>query len=205
MFPPPANHFLNLLGKSIMIRKARKEDSFVVAELMLLAMSEIIYSFLGSEDPQQALEFIHKLVREPGNQYSLENTWVTDVNRQVIGSITVYDGAKLEQLRQPVLSLLTQQYGRNISPENETQAGEMYIDTIAVNREHQGKGVGTVLLKYAIDHFVREQRKTLGLLVDLENQKARNLYLQLGFEKVGQMLLMNHPYEHLQLRTESLF
>src|SRR5690606_37279585 len=89
-----------------MIRKARQNESPQIAQLMLLAMEEIIYAFLGNQNPEEALEFMHLLVRQEGNQYSFENTWIAEEDNQVVGSITVYDGAKLQQLRQPVLSLL---------------------------------------------------------------------------------------------------
>src|SRR5690554_8239842 len=97
----------------MMIRKATKSDSLPVAELMLLAMSDIVYAFLGTHDPHQALEFMHVLVQQEGNQYSFENTWVAEENRQIIGSITVYDGSELERLRIPVLHLLADGYGRS--------------------------------------------------------------------------------------------
>lgn len=166
---------------------------------MLLAMRDIVYAFLDSPDPQQALEFMHLLVQQEDNQYSFEHTWIAEEKNQVIGSITVYDGAKLQQLRQPVLSLLSTVYGRNISPENETEPGEFYIDTIAVHPDHQGKRLGTKLLEFVIDYFVFQERKDLGLLVDINNSKAANLYCRLGFKKMGRKQLMGHPYEHLQL------
>lgn len=183
----------------MMIRKATKSDSLPVAELMLLAMSDIVYAFLGTHDPHQALEFMHVLVQQEGNQYSFENTWVAEENRQIIGSITVYDGSELERLRIPVLHLLADGYGRVVFPENETEGGEMYIDTIAVHPEHQGKGLGTNLLNFVIDRIVYQEGTALGLLVDIDNTKAKNLYLQMGFEPIGEKKLMGHPYEHLQI------
>lgn len=183
-----------------MIRKARRNESHQIAQLMLLAMEEIVHAFLGTHNPEEALEFMHLLVRQEGNQYSFENTWIAEEDKQVAGSISVYDGAKLQQLRQPVLSLLVEKYQRKVSPENETEPGEFYIDTIAVHPDHRGKGLGTMLLRFVIDHFVYQKGKTLGLLVDIQNPKAKNLYLQLGFEKVGEKQLMGRPYEHLQIK-----
>jgi ribosomal protein S18 acetylase RimI-like enzyme len=183
-----------------MIRKARQDESRQIARLMLLAMEEIAYAFLGNRNPDDALEFMHLLVQQEGNQYSFENTWVAEEDKQVVASVTVYDGAKLQQLRQPVVSLLAEKYKRVVSPENETEPGEFYIDTIAVHPQHQRKGLGTMLLKFVIDHFVYQEGKTLGLLVDIENPKAKSLYNQFGFEKVGEKQLMGHPYEHLQIK-----
>jgi ribosomal protein S18 acetylase RimI-like enzyme len=146
---------------------------------------------------------MHLLVRQEGNQYSFENTWIAEEDNQVVGSITVYDGAKLQQLRQPVLSLLVEKYQRVVSPEKETEPGEFYIDTIAVHPNHQGKGLGTQLLNFAISQIVHQDGNVLGLLVDVNNSKAKNLYLRLGFQPVGTKQLMGHPYEHLQMRRRA--
>lgn len=184
-----------------MIRKAKIEDSLPIAQLMLMAMEDIVYAFIGSNDPQQALDFMHQLVQESDNQYSFENTWVVEEKSQIIGSITVYHGAHLERLRQPVLSLLAKRYHRIVNPENETGSGEIYIDTIAVHPDHRGKGWGRGLLNYIIDLMVYQNGETVGLLVDPLNKRAKDLYLRLGFEKSGQRKLMGHTYEHLQLKA----
>jgi ribosomal protein S18 acetylase RimI-like enzyme len=186
-----------------MIRKARKGESLQIAQLMLLAMEDIVYAFLGNHSPNDALEFMDLLVRQEGNQYSFENTWVAEENKQLVGSITVYEGAKLQQLRQPVVSLLAEKYKREVAPEDETEPGEFYIDTIAVHRNHQGKGLGTQLLKFVISQIVHQDGNVLALLVDVNNSKAKNLYLQLGFQPVGKKQLMGHPYEHLQVRRRA--
>lgn len=183
-----------------MIRKARRDESLQIAQLMLLAMEDIVYAFLGNRNSDDALEFMHLLVQQEENQYSFENTWIAEEDKQVAGSITVYDGAKLQQLRQPVFSLLAEKYQREVSPENETEPGEFYIDTIAVHPKYQRKGLGTMLLKFVIGQFVYQEGKKLGLLVDTRNTKAKNLYRQLGFVRVGEKQLMGQPYEHLQIK-----
>ena len=186
------------------IRKAKKEDSAKVAELILPAMREIIYSFIGSEDIKEAYGFIFSLVQHEKNQYSYTNTWVLEEDGQIIASLTGYEGSKLNQLRQPVLDLLKQQYNRILLPEKETGEGEFYIDTLSVDIAHQGKGLGTKLLNHLIKEFVQKEGKTLGLLVDIKNGRAKKLYTGLGFKVVGQKPLLGHWHEHLQLTKEEL-
>lgn len=185
-----------------MIRKATPQDSLPVARLMLLAMGDIVHSFLGSDDPDQALNFVEQLAGQTDNQYSFENTWIKVEGETVIGSLTAYEGSDLQRLRIPVLSLLLDKYGREISPEEETQTGEVYIDTIAVHSEYQGRGIGTELLGFVIEELVTQSGKTLGLLVDVCNAQAKNLYIKKGFRKVGEKTLMNQAFEYFQLKRE---
>ncbi|HLT07592.1 MAG TPA: GNAT family N-acetyltransferase [Cyclobacteriaceae bacterium] len=184
---------------SYLIRKARQSDSEPIAGLMLMAMEEIVYAFLNRRDHQKALLFMRRLVEQEGNQYSYQHTWVAEEEGQVVGSITCYKGSELHALREPVLELLATGYGRVVHPEDETEAGEYYVDTIAVHPSHRGKGLGTGLLRFVINRIVKQAGQTVGLLVDVDNPKAKNLYLQLGFVKVGDRQLMQHPYEHLQI------
>ena len=80
-------------------------------------------------------------------------------------------------------------FNRDFSPEDETQAGEFYIDCVGVNTVWQGKGVGSKLFDFLIDEYVHKRKKTLGLLVDNNNPKAKKLYLKLGFEITGEKIL----------------
>src|SRR5690606_34922964 len=113
-------------------------------------------------------------------------------------------GSKLDQLRQPVLDLIKQRYNRILLPEKETGKGEFYIDTLSVDTAHQGKGLGTKLLHYLINEMVQKEGKTIGLLVDLKNPRAKKLYTKTGFKVVGQKALLGHQHEHLQLSKEDL-
>jgi len=94
-------------------------------------------------------------------------------------------------------------FNRSFNPEEETQAGEYYIDCVAVNPTRQGSGVGSKILQFLINEYVYERNEKLGLLVDKENPDARKLYLKLGFEMVGEKTLAGKKMEHLQLSRNS--
>lgn len=87
---------------------------------------------------------------------------------------------QLEALRKPIFDYIKEKYNRVLPLENETQEGEIYIDTIAVLPEAQGKGIGKKLLQYAIETFVEQQGETLGLLVDKENPSAKKTIPEYG-------------------------
>ena len=182
----------------IVIRKATPNDSEAIAGYLLLAMEDIVYKFLGTNDYNQALKFIRYFVSNENNQYSYQNCWVTEEAGIIIAAVNLYNGARLRELREPVIQYVRKHFNKDFNPEDETQPGEYYIDTLGVDPAMQGKGVGSHLLKFLIDEYVLRQKCALGLLVDEENPVAKKLYLKLGFKVVGRKFLAGKPMEHLQ-------
>jgi ribosomal protein S18 acetylase RimI-like enzyme len=181
----------------MIIRQANPEDAKAIAFHLLLAMEDFVYKFIGENSYNKANELLIKLAGKKNNQYSYENCWVVETDDGVYAVALVYDGAKLLELRALVASEIESMFGSYSCPEDETQAGEYYIDCVAVNPTQQGKGIGTKLFKFLIKHYVEYERKTLGLLVDKDNPDAKKLYLKLGFEVVGEKTLTGKPMEHL--------
>lgn len=180
------------------IRQATQEDSKQIAEIMILAIDEIIYSFIGEEDLEKSISFLEQLIKQKNNQYSYTNTIVVEIDNKIVGTSTYYDGDDLYKLRLPVLQLLKSKYNRKINPEDETGKGEIYIDTIAISQDYQGKGLGSKILDYLIEEIVHKEKKTLGLLVDLRKPSAKKLYERKGFKVVGKKSLTDIEHEHMQ-------
>ncbi len=185
----------------MIVHPAVEADAPAIARLLLLAMEDIVFAFIGARDEAQAAAFMHHQVCATGNQYSWTNAYVAECEGAVVGAACVYDGARLLELRAPVLRYLHEQHGRLVTPEPETGPGEWYIDTLGVDPDHQGKGIGSALLQAIMQAHAHEQGRTLGLLVDLDNPAARKLYLRLGFTSVGERPLMGKRLEHLQYRA----
>jgi ribosomal protein S18 acetylase RimI-like enzyme len=183
----------------MIIRKATIDDSELIAKYLLLAMEEIIYKFIDERNPKTAYYFLLHFVESENNQYSYQNCFVAQENEEIIGAVSVYDGGKLQELRKPIVDYVRLNFNPDFSPENETQAGEFYIDSLGVSPNHQGKGIGSKLLQFLIEEFVTKNKQTLGLLVEEENPGAKKLYLKLGFKVVGEKTLVGKKLEHLQI------
>lgn len=183
----------------MIIRQATSHDSKSIAALLLLVMKFMVFRFIGEHNEEKAMDFFLDFVSQRANQYSYQNCYVAIVDQHVVGVITVYDGALLSDLRQPILDFIHQKIP-NFVIEDETQAGEIYIDALSVNPIYQGQGIGTQLLTYVIDEFCIKHKKTIGLLVDKKNPKAKKLYLNRGFKKVDEKILSGHIMEHLQFK-----
>jgi ribosomal protein S18 acetylase RimI-like enzyme len=116
-----------------------------------------------------------------------------------MGSITFYDGKLLPQYRAPFLQHIAEKYKvTDLVIDDETNPGEVYIDTLSVAPQQQGKGIGKKLLAAAIQQAKTEGHEKIGLLVDFKNPNAKKLYVGLGFESIGTKKLGSNVYEHLQ-------
>lgn len=181
------------------IRKAKKSDSTYLAPILLLAMEDIIYKFIKKEEYAAAKDFLQYFVERENNQYSYENCYVAEENNEIIGAVDIYKGDDIEKLRKPIIEYVRKHYNPEFNPESETEAGEFYIDSLGINPNHQGKGIGSQILQFLIAEYVQKNKQTLGLLVEEENPLAKKLYLKLGFKVVGQKTLVGKKLEHLQI------
>lgn len=181
------------------IRSAQAIDYKYAAPLIIQAMEDLACFFTQSQDPALALPLFEFFFQQTHNQYSYQNTLIYQIDQQVAGTLTAYDGATLSELRQPFLSYIEQKYQViDFHPEDETEAGEFYIDTIGVSPSFQGKGIGSKLIEACIEKAAGLAHKRVGLLVDLENPKAKKLYVRLGFQSKGIKEFMGGKYEHMQ-------
>lgn len=185
----------------MIIRKATPPDAENIAPLLLMAMEDIVFKFIGERDQEKAKKFLLHFIKNEDNQYSYQNCLVAEIGNEVVAAVSFYDGARLATLRQPVLEFIHEHFDENFQPEDETGSGEFYIDSIGVSLAHRGKGVGTTLLQFLIDEYVNKQAKTLGLLVDEENPAAKKLYVKLGFKSAENLLFAGKQMEHLQIHA----
>jgi ribosomal protein S18 acetylase RimI-like enzyme len=181
------------------IRKAVAKDADAIAALLMLAMEEIVYEFIGIRDPAQAMQFMRRFTALEDNQYSYRNCWVAELDGQVVASVNIYDGSQLAVLRKPVADYIRSHFNPGFDPEDETQAGEYYIDSLGVHPEFRCRGLGSGMLQFLVNEYVVNGAQTLGLLVDGQNQPAWKLYTKLGFTIAGEKVLLGKRLVHLQL------
>lgn len=186
------------------IRIGRAEPGMVpqIASLIMEAMNhECCQNFAG---PHHTLADFHlmmtRLVEMEDSQYSFRNTLVAIAcDGSVVGICVVYDGGKLRALRRRFVEEARAMFGIDYSGmDDETSAGEYYIDSLCVDNGHRGKGIATRLLQAAVARAVEIGIPAVGLLVDKGNPKAETLYRRLGFEYVEDTMWGGHEMKHLQ-------
>ncbi len=174
----------------ITIRTAQIDDAELIATVVCMAVG------YGREHPIYPV--FRELAEREVAQYSYRNTLVAEVDGVVAGALVGYDGARLKELREPIFPLLEQHLGEALQIEDETEAGEFYLDSLGVLPEFRGLGVGSRLLTAMRDRAFSEGHQRVGLIVDFDNPRAEKLYTSLGWRRVGNKRFLGHPMWHLQ-------
>lgn len=187
------------------IQKAEKGDAGTIASLIMSAMTDDCCLYYAG--PEHTLcdfrRMMTKLVEAENTQYSYRNSLVAKNDEgELMGAIVTYDGARLHELRKAFVAAALESFGRDFSTmSDETQAGELYIDSFAVLPQYRGRGVATAMLKAQIKHAAEQGFDTVGLLVDKGNVTAQRLYSKIGFRFVNDSEWGGHPMKHLQIKT----
>lgn len=184
----------------IRIEKAKKEHAAAIAHLIMVAMTDdCCLSFCGEgrglDDFRQMMTL---LAARDDSQYSWQNTFVTLDADKVVGIATSYDGGRLHELRKPFLELAKIWLNRDhTGMDEETQAGELYLDSLAVLPDYRRQGIATQLIEVTAQRASTLQLPCVGLLVDAGNPKAEHLYHACGFRFANPSNWGGHQMKHL--------
>ena len=186
----------------IEIKRAHKEQSAEIARLIRIAMTDECCLYFCGEG--YGLTDFHKmmtsLVERTDSQYSYKNALVAMDNDKLVGVAVSYDGALLHELRQVFIEVAREQIGKDHSLiDDETQAGELYLDSLAVIPEYRRQGIAQRLLKATKEKANQMKIPCVGLLVDKDNPAGESLYLSVGFRYVNDNQWGGHPMKHLIL------
>lgn len=182
------------------VREAKPEDARFVVPLIVQAMDDLAGEFTGGGKEAEIMHFFEKLYLQKSNQYSFEHTLVYEEADKILGSITSYDGKYSKEYTRNLVAYITKEFNLpELDLADESQAGELYIDTLSVSPLAQGKGLGTILIKAVIEKAKKEAFQHVGLLVDKDNPNAKRLYQRLGFVDVGELSLSGIVYQHMQV------
>lgn len=174
------------------ISKATPEDAANLAYLINLA-GEGIPEFLWSEmitGQETALEVgTQRAAREDGG-FSYKNAKVVRLEQEVAGMIIAY------QLDNPYDPGDLNDYPAVVRPLIELEAkapGSWYINALATMEQYRGLGIAKALILEAEKQAKDAQVKTMSLIVAAENQAAKQLYLDLGYQQKASLPAVNFP------------
>ncbi len=182
------------------IVEGTKDQAAEIARLIMTAMTDDCCLYFCGDG--FGLNDFHKmmtmLVERENSQYSYRNTLVAMDGDKVIGISVSYDGARLHELRRAFIEAAKKYIGKDHSGmDDETQAGELYLDSLAVLPEYRRQGIARKLLKATKERANRLGLPCVGLLVDKDNPIGEALYTSIGFRYINDNQWGGHPMKHL--------
>ncbi|SNU03568.1 Acetyltransferase (GNAT) family protein [Prevotellaceae bacterium MN60] len=186
----------------IVIQPATPAQAPEIAHLIMMAMTdECCLHFCG--EGYTLDHFRHmmtQLVARTDSQYSYLNTLVAMHADQVVGIAVSYDGAQLHTLRRAFVEAAKTSLGKDHSAmADETQAGELYLDSLAVLPAYRRQGIARQLLRATKAKATQLRLPCVGLLVDQGNPAGERLYASVGFRYLNDSHWGGHPMKHLVL------
>ena len=189
----------------ITVRDARPSDAPAIARLIVMAWPvEVFLEHGRKRTVEDLVELVTDIVSREETLYSYTNTVVAedcipDTGPAVVGAMIGYDGANLHRLRRPVEEEFIRRFGASdMKWSDETQAGEFYFDSVAVDPAYRGCGIGSSLFEAMSERARSMGYPVAGLLVDFDNPSAEKLYTRLEFRTVGGKDFFGHSMKHMQ-------
>lgn len=183
-----------------MICQARPSDGPMVVPIINIVFEEMELPILQSIPNQKLFQLLEKAFEIPEYRYSYAHTLVYEQNGEILGIAVGFPAAleaTIDDALTPLLKLIDLPESTRFFVDKETQAGEWYLDTLAVAPHAQGQGIGSQLLK-ALPELLRQKGESkMSLSVDLNNPDARRLYEKMGFEAADNLMIGAHEYTHM--------
>lgn len=167
---------------------AHARDLALLVNLAGEGLPWYLWSQLADVD-QSPLEIGCERALRTSGGFSYVNGWIIESNREVQACMMGYplgqpmsehDIAAAPEPVQPLLKL------EALAP------GSWYINVLATFEEFRKQGLGTRLVRHAERQATITGHHKLSLIVAKENQQARTLYLQLGFESEAVMPIIEY-------------
>jgi ribosomal protein S18 acetylase RimI-like enzyme len=187
-----------------MIRSAHPDDAPEVVPLILEAIGSIAFLLAGTKVLAEAMSILERFFEEEGNRVSHQNTLVVEGREpstggpRILGVAISYDGSAARELDEPLERAAKLQSGSSdYKIPTEAEPDEFYLDTVSVNRNCQGQGIGRQLIEAVCERGRQCGRNRIGLLVDVANPDAKRLYERLHFRVNKRRELAGEEYFHM--------
>lgn len=183
-----------------MIRDAEVKDVEEIVELFKIILEDLNLSILQSTSWHQLKPALMEAAVNNEYRYSYKDAIVKEIDKKIAGFSYGYRGEANKKADEILSEVLTKHNLPHfvIFNEDETEAGEWYLDSLVVDESFRGSGIGKELL-----HAVYKKAKSLridkvGLNVNQSNHKALRLYENEGFQETREVELSGHLYTHMQ-------
>ncbi len=178
------------------LRPATPDDAPWAVPLIQATIGPIGRALTSTQTDQQAEEALRPFFMARGNRLSFERTLVAEDGAAPLGLAVSYAGDLAPALDDPFRARLTD-LALPTRIETEAEPDEWYLDTLTVQPEARGRGVGGALVEAVAERARMGGWQRLGLLAEPGNEPAQRLYARLGFRAVGRRSVAGTAFLHL--------
>lgn len=170
----------------MIIRKATAKDVDYVAKTVLTALDMDL----------SELEWVKRSCADPKSMYSWNKALIAEEDGNPIGCIISYRGDAYLPIREYTWSRLWEGIDPEIIRKSaiETYPGEYYLDSLVIESEFRGNGLGKKLMLAAMEHGRSLGYRKFALLVAVQKTRLKEYYASLGFREVGDVNFFGHQY-----------
>ena len=174
------------------IRPAAPEDARVAGTLIHSAMGRLAGPLLGARSTNDAAAILARLFLRRHNRFSCEFAVMAESDGEPVGIALGYSAETMPRLEIPTAWHLLRILGAArfthmlraawpLRRVREAKAGEYFLNTVAVLRAYQARGVGTALLDHAEAQAAERGFRACSLTVEIDNARACDLYQRRGY------------------------
>ena len=184
---------------NITYRDGRKEDCPKLAELIYIASDGVVefmfHELIAGTSPVQIVA--QNMARDP-DHHSYRDTIVAEFEQKVIGMALFYHSrhhAISEEMKAFIPAERLEHLKHILT---ERVENSLYIDTLCVDENFRGNGVGGELISLTQQKALEQGFKSLSLIALADNTNAHRLYYRCGFEIVSHVEMEAHeliPHE----------
>jgi ribosomal protein S18 acetylase RimI-like enzyme len=171
-----------LIDMTIHLRKARPADAESAVPLIIDAIGSIAEQMTGETDSTAVQQELIQLFKREDNRHSYLTTCIAERDDAIMGVMVLYSGVDAIGLDVNLANWLHKKTGDNIIIPPEAHIDEYYIDTICVNPDFRGRGIGSLLVVQAEEVARDAGFSKVALNVELEKEAAIRLYNRLGYD-----------------------
>ena len=194
--------------KEIEFRPANPGDAKVAGNLLFETFPKKAAYIIGLGCEGRARKILSDIFQIPGHRLSYEFTQMVIHNSKVIGAMVTFPGSELGKLDRGLYLPILRQYKfsgklkliRRAFPLifiKETTSNEYFLSNLVVKGQYRNKGIGEKMLHHVEELATDAGLSKIGLIVNLENQKARRFYDRNGYEIKAMNLFPNRLVTHL--------
>lgn len=176
-----------------------KEDSYAIIKVILEHLDVPLINQFGWEE---AKEILKTAMDKPYYRYGCQNGYGVFVEGELVSVAYAYPGVMDPMIEAPLeTTMIEMGYSSDQIPSRyafvEALMDEFYLDSIATKKGYEKNGYATALIHYLEKQAQAQGYAKLSLNVDFDNQKARQLYEQLGFTVRSEVMIGGQAHYHL--------